>query len=344
MTGQAGVEGHLVEGALVHEVLHHQTGCEHGGEERAADTDYQGNGKTADGTRTEHNQNGTSDDGRQVRVEDGRECILVTIADGGFQALTGTQLLLTTLEDKHVGVHRHTQRQYDTGDTGQRQHALERGEDTDGEEQVQDQTQVGNHTSLPAVGANHEDHQQHEGYDERPETLLDGFLTQRRANHVLTGDVDTCHHLTGLEHVGKVVSLLEGELTTDLRTATSDPVVNIRIRVNLVIEHDGDSLTDVGTGDTGPLVCTMVIHGHRYDLTLHVVKLALGAGYDLTGQHGLILNGLQCNQTEHIGSTLNGLHCPSQLQILRQDGLSHLRVDDLVDSSGIDSPNIAHNR
>ena len=216
VTGQAGVEGHLVEGALVHEVLHHEACCKHGGEERAADTDYQGHGKTADGTRTEQNQDDTGDNSGQVRVEDGRERVLVTIADGSLQALTGTQLLLAALEDKHVGIHRHTERQHDTGDTRQGKHTLERSQDTDGEEEVHQQTQVGDAASVDTIGANHEDHQQNQCDNERNQTLADRLLTQRRANHTLTGHVDTCYHLTRLEHVGKVTSLLDGEAATDL--------------------------------------------------------------------------------------------------------------------------------
>ena len=345
VAGELGVEGHVVEGALVDEVLHHEACSKHGGEERAADTDYQGNGKTADGTGTQQNQDDTGDDGGQVGVEDGRERILVTVADGGLQALAGAQLLLATLKDKHVGIHRHTQGEHNTGDTGQGKHALERGEDTDGEEQVEDQTQVGNVAGVNAIGANHEDHQQNQCHDERDETLADGLLTQRRTNHTLAGHIDTCHHLTRLEHVGKVTSLLDGEAAADLRATTVDLAIDVGERVNLVVENDGDSLTDVLTGDAAPLTGALIVHGHRHDLTLQVVKLAGSAGNDVTVQDGLAVNRAQCDELEHLVATLHllGLYGPSELQVGGEDRLSDRRVDDGIDSSGVTNGDITQN-
>ena len=114
----------------------------------------------------------------------------------------------------------------------------------------------------------------------------------------------------------------------------------------MVIEHDGDSLADVLTGDARPLASTLVVHAHRHHLTLQVVKLAAGAGHDIAVEHGLAVDGAQSNQVEDVGTVLScclGLDGPSQLQVGRQRGASGGRVDDGVHSSGVASGHHTHN-
>ena len=74
---------------------------------------------------TEEEQDDTCYDRGEVTVEDSRECVAVTLGDGLAQFLAVAQFLFGTLEDKHVGVHRHTEGEHDTGDTGERQHRLQ---------------------------------------------------------------------------------------------------------------------------------------------------------------------------------------------------------------------------
>ena len=89
----------------------------------------------------------------------------------------------------------------------------------------------------------------------------------------------------------------------------------------------------------------LIVHGHRYDLTLQVVKLTGCAGNDVTIQHGLTVDGAQCNELESLLATLHllGLNSPSHLQVGGQDSLGNGRVEDGVDGSGIASADITQN-
>ena len=88
------------------------------------------------------------------------------------------EFLLRTLIDQHVSIHGSTQCQHDTGDTRHGQRCLERGQNTEGDEQVEQQGAVGKHTRDEAIQHHHVDHQQHEGYDEGDDTLLDRLGTE----------------------------------------------------------------------------------------------------------------------------------------------------------------------
>ena len=73
----------------------------------------------------------------------------------------------------------------------------------------------------------------------------------------------TCSwELTGLEDVGKVGSLLHGEVSSDGRASSGDLGLDGRIRIYGTVEHDGDLLADVLLGDAGPGVGTFGVHGH----------------------------------------------------------------------------------
>ena len=154
-------------------VLVDDTGQEHSGEERAEDTDDPSGGEALHRTCTEIEQDDTGDDTRQVRVEDSAECVAVTGLQGILDVLAVTHLFLDTLIDKHVGIHGRTKRKHDTGKSRHGQSGLERGKNTEREEQVHDKGAVGHHTWDETVHGHHVDHQQDEGDDERPDTLLD---------------------------------------------------------------------------------------------------------------------------------------------------------------------------
>lgn len=166
MRDQRGVECQLAERLGLGAEDEDDAGQVDCGEERADDTDNQGGGEALDRTCTEEEEYDTGDDRGQVGVEDGGEGVGITVGDGGAHILACTKFLLGALEDKHVGVNRHTEGKHDTGDTREGQHGLEGGEDSEGEEEVADKSEVGDETGNQTVYNTHENHQQHDGQNE----------------------------------------------------------------------------------------------------------------------------------------------------------------------------------
>ena len=201
---------------FVHLMLIDEAREEHGREERADDTDDPRRGEAADGTRTEHIEDDTRDDRRQVRVEDSRESVVVTSGHGLLDAFSSTQLFLDALIDEHVGIHRRTERQHHTGNTAHREGSLERGQDSQGEEDIDKQCQVGHHTRNDVVHHEHIKHQQHEGDDERHDTLLNRLSAERRTHHFFLHDAGGSRHTTRLQRVGQVFGFLNREVTGNL--------------------------------------------------------------------------------------------------------------------------------
>ena len=160
-----------------HEVVN-QTSHEHSGEERYEDTDDPGRSEALHRTCTEVEQDDTCDQRREVRVEDSAEGVGITLVQSLFHTQTLLQLFLDTLIDQHVSIHSSTQCQHDTCDTRHGQGSLERGEDTQCEEQVEQQGDIREDTRDEAIQHDHVDHQQHEGHNERDDTLLDRLSTQ----------------------------------------------------------------------------------------------------------------------------------------------------------------------
>ena len=96
-----------------------------------------------------------------------------------------TQLLFYTLVDKHVSIDSGTQCEYDTCDTRHGECRLERCQYAECEEEVEQQCAVGQHARYEVVEQNHDAHQQHEGHDERYDTLLYGLGAERGTYHLV---------------------------------------------------------------------------------------------------------------------------------------------------------------
>src|SRR5712691_2186935 len=70
------------------------------------------------GAGAELEQEGGGDEGGGVRVEDGDPHPLEAVVDRGADGLAVAQLLPYALEDEHVGVDAHADREDDAGDAG----------------------------------------------------------------------------------------------------------------------------------------------------------------------------------------------------------------------------------
>ncbi len=136
-------EGKVKERLGLAECHEYQSGKEHCCEERADDTDDKCGGESLDRTCAVEEQDYCGDNRGKVGVEDGGECVGITVGDSLMDVLAGAELFLGTLEYKHVGVNGHTKGEHDTGDAGECKHCLERGEDAECEEEVADKADVG---------------------------------------------------------------------------------------------------------------------------------------------------------------------------------------------------------
>ena len=132
-----------------------------------------------------------------------------------LDALSGAHLFLDTLVDKHVGINCGTQRKHDTGYTRHGECRLERSQDAESEEEVEQQCAVSHHTGDEVVHQNHVDHKQHEGDDERGDTLLDRLCAESRTNHLFLNDAGRSGHTSRFQGVGKVFGVFDGEVTAD---------------------------------------------------------------------------------------------------------------------------------
>ena len=167
---------------------------------------------------------------------------------------------------------------HDTGDTGEREHRLERCENTECEVEVQDQTHIGHQTGDPAIINHHQDHQQEYRHHEGDESHLDGLGAEARSDHVVADHFHLGRHLSGLEHVGEVIGLLGSEVTGDLGASARDLLVDVRERIDIVVEDNGNGAADVVAGDGSPFLSAAVIHLHIDHVALHVVVVGRCGG------------------------------------------------------------------
>ena len=141
------------------------------------------------------------------------------------EALARLEFLLDTLIDDHVRIHCHTERKDETGDTREGEDGAERCEGSEEEHHVGEEGCV----SCKACSLIEEDHVQedeHECDEEGDETAPDGLGTEGRSDDLLLDDGRRGGKLTGLEDVGKVGSLIHGEVAADLGVASGDGAVH----------------------------------------------------------------------------------------------------------------------
>ena len=199
---------------------------------------------------------------------------------GQGEALAGSQFFLDALIDNHVGIHSHTQGEHQTGDTGQGEHGAETNQHAEQQQDVAQQGNIGNETGA-TVEDHHVDEHQDKGDEEGDETGADGGGTQGRAHNLLLNDGSGSAQLTGLEHVGKVLSLFHGEITGDFGRTAGDGAIHVGIGIYQTIQDDGNLAADVVLGEVGPDVGAFAVHGHahgRSTVTAALCTVEIDAG------------------------------------------------------------------
>ena len=260
--------------------------------------------------------------------------------DGLAEALAGLELFLDTLIDDHVRIDRHTQRQDETGDTGQRQDGAERGEDTEQEDDVGQQRDVSGETGA-LVEEHHVDQHQEERDEEGDETGTDRFGTEGRTDDLLLDDRRRSRQLTGLQDVRKVGRFLHVEVAGDFGVASGNLTVHDRVGIDGTVEDDGDLLADVLLGQAGPDVGAFGVHRHR-DGRAAVALVAVGdarVGHDTAVERSLAVTGGSLDGHELVdvvaGHVGRGLHGPHRTEFRRED-LGDLRHREIaVDGRGV---------
>ena len=273
--------------------LDQQAGNEDRTEERGQNTDNQRSGETLHRTVSEDEQNDTGDDRGKVTVDDRGVCFRETVLDSQAQTLTAAKLLLDAFVNNHVGIHGHTHRQHDTRDTGQRQHGTERNQNTEQQEYVAQQGDIGQPAGCLIVEAHIEKHQ-HEREYKRKNTRIDRLLPQRRTYDGILNNTCRSGHLTRLEHVGEVFRLLNGEVTRDFRTSAFDLLANDRSGIDITVEHDGDAAADIVARQTRPVLNTFRVHRHR-NLGFGT---ALGIGFTRIHDHAAVQRSLAVGRAD----------------------------------------------
>ena len=200
--------------ALLDAVVEDESGDEDGRQHGGDDTDDERGREALDRTGAEEEEHDTRQEGGHLAVDDGGVGVLVTVGDGLAQTLAGLELFLDALIDDHVGIHGHTQGQDETGDTRQRQHSAEGGQGAEEEHDVGKQRDVGGDTGS-LVEEEHVEQHEAERDQEGNETGADGLGTEGRTDDLLLDDRSRGGKLTGLEDVGKVGGLVDGEVAGD---------------------------------------------------------------------------------------------------------------------------------
>ena len=103
-------------------ILENRLGHVDRGKDIGNQTNDQGDGKAADGARSEEAQEGGGNDGGDVRVDDGPEGIVETGIHRRGRGFAVADFFADPLKDQHVGVHAHADGKDDARDAREGQH------------------------------------------------------------------------------------------------------------------------------------------------------------------------------------------------------------------------------
>jgi hypothetical protein len=90
-------------------------------EHRSHDAESECDGKALDGARAEEKEHERSNKRRDIGIGDCREGLVVAGSNARYRRVAVAQFLANTLEDQHIGVDGHADRENDAGDAGQGQ-------------------------------------------------------------------------------------------------------------------------------------------------------------------------------------------------------------------------------
>ncbi len=170
-------------------------------------------------------------------VEDGDPGVVEAVLDRGGGGFAEAQLFPDALEDEHVGVDAHTDREDDAGDAGERQCGVAEAHKTEQDDQVEEQGEIGVDPRA-AIVDEHEDHDGQHAGNGGGDALVDACSAEGRANGTGFEVLDGGRQRAGAQHHAEVLGLLLGEAAGDA-ALVADGVFNDRHFADVVLKHDG---------------------------------------------------------------------------------------------------------
>ena len=219
------------------------------GEQAGGHADGERDTETFDRAGAHENEDDGRDERGDVRVEDGAKGFAVTGVERAAQGFAGGEFLADTLEDQHVGVHRHADGEDDAGDAGQRERGADRAHDAEEDDDVQDERHVCDEAGEHVIDQ-HETGDGDDAIQRGLEAAGDGVFAERRV-HFAGGDDGDGDFEGVFEDAGELLRLFGGEAAADARAAAEDRFVDVRGGINLAVQHDGELVADVFLRDLG---------------------------------------------------------------------------------------------
>ena len=238
-----------------------------------------------------------------------------------LRGLAQPHLLLHPLEDQHARVHGHADVQHEARDGGQGEGEAEHGKDGHDEVQVEDVRQHGVQ-SRPAVVGKHEDEDQRQPERARLDSLADGVLAQGGADRLLAVISSGTGQRAGAQREGEVRGLVELEpVHADL---VADGLLDGRLRLDLVVQRNGEDLADVGAGE---LVEGLPARGVR-------MKLTVGCPGDRIPRHLGVLD-LRAVQPHLFVEDRVALQLVQAVGVLLEHAAQHVALGDDGEHAGV---------
>src|SRR5580698_1044341 len=166
------------------------SGNENRSEQVGGQTEAERHRKTLHRTGSEQKQDDGRDDRRNVRVEDGRPGVSKSLIYCRRRRLAVSQFFTDTLEDQHVGIDAHTDREDHSGNSRQRERRPAEAEEAKQDHQVQKQSEIGVNSG-EAVVEEHEDHDCQHANHCRAYALTNRVGAERRTHRHFLQVLDT---------------------------------------------------------------------------------------------------------------------------------------------------------
>ena len=197
---------------------------------------------------------------RHIAVDDGRARAAHGGVDGIKERLFAIdQFFAKALVNEHVAVYGDTQVQRDTGEAGQRKAGINQRHGVEDDQGIHQERNVRDDSWDEVVkrhdgkGGRHRD--QH-----AVQSALQVVLTHGRSKDA-DGDGfwrQSCTERARCKDAHEVINFLLAEVATDL-AAVIDLGVEVRRGIDLIVQHDGHRLSNIGAGETAHLYTARVI-------------------------------------------------------------------------------------
>src|ERR1035441_6859395 len=247
---------------------------EHRGEQVGRQTEAEGHRKSLHRTGSEQEQDDGGHDRRYVGVDNGCPSVSETLFHRRGRRLAMAQLLANTLEDQDVGVHAHADGEDHTRNSRQGQGGSAVAEESQQDNQVQDQAQVGVDAGGVVVEKHKDQHRDHAD-DRCPHTLADGIGAQRWSHRDLLQILDSRRQRAGAQRQRQVLGLLRTE-----GAGNAALIVNLLLdgghRLYFVIEHHRQLVPYVGRGKRGEAPAAVSGQGEIDIGTAILIAAAIG--------------------------------------------------------------------